>query len=159
MRKSPLKLTQKVCKKCGNTTFLWANGMCKNCHQAKKQPTAKKQSVKQEAIARLDKELRAAIIGNKIEAECYTCGNKVPIPQIQVGHFVSRSVLNLRWYTDNVRLQCFDCNIGLHGNLVVFEKKLRMEIGDEAVDRMLSIAKAPPRITTDFIMSITIQPL
>lgn len=46
---------------------------------------------------------------------CYTCGKKLPIKQMQNGHFISRGYLVTRWNENNCRPQCLteESNVSL----------------------------------------------
>jgi len=60
--------------------------------------------------------------------KCYTCGKAVESLRfpIQTGHFITSSTcsVEVRYSLDNLRPQCFHCNINLSGNWVAFEKHL-----------------------------------
>lgn len=59
---------------------------------------------------------------------CFTCGKRLPWRETQVGHFKSRGHLGLRWDLDNVKPQCFNCNVTLGGNLEEYAKRLGEEM-------------------------------
>ena len=67
---------------------------------------------------------------------CYTCGKKLPIKQMQNGHFISRGYLITRWNENNCRPQCAGCNIFGGGKPLDFEDHLKEELGDELVEEM-----------------------
>ena len=53
--------------------------------------------------------------------ECFTCGEKKPVKQMQAGHFIPRHYLAVRWDEKaNVKPQCFRCNVMLRGNYPYF---------------------------------------
>lgn len=56
---------------------------------------------------------------------CFTCGGYGD----QAGHYIRRGVDATRFDEDNIRLQCFSCNVEKFGNLEVFRKRLIEEIG------------------------------
>ena len=71
--------------------------------------------------------------------ECYTCGQQNLVgSNLQLGHFIPKSVCGayLKYSMDNLRLQCFRCNINLSGNGSVFYRKLVEREGQELVDRL-----------------------
>lgn len=49
---------------------------------------------------------------------------------MQAGHYISRSVLSLRWDERNVNCQCMPCNIWKHGALDVYALNLQLKYGD-----------------------------
>jgi len=91
---------------------------------------------KAESVTNLKKKLDAIFslyIRQKYEVdglvECYTCGVKKPVSQMQNGHFWSRSHLSVRWDEDNCRPQCSGCNVFKHGNYIVYTQKMMEELG------------------------------
>jgi hypothetical protein len=56
--------------------------------------------------------------------ECYTCGKKSPIKEIDCGHYVSRTCGNLRYDIRNVRPQCKWCNRFCEGKKDEFSLRL-----------------------------------
>lgn len=65
--------------------------------------------------------------------QCYTCPKKAPIKSMQNGHYVSRSVRKLRWEPDNMRPQCYGCNIMNGGQPITFRENLLKELGEPYV--------------------------
>jgi hypothetical protein len=65
---------------------------------------------------------------------CYTCGTHVDVPH--TGHFIPSSICSteMRYDLDNLRLQCFRCNIHLSGNWVAYEAHLIVEKGRKFPD-------------------------
>ena len=61
---------------------------------------------------------------------CYTCGQKCEAPH--TGHFISSSVCSvaMRYSLDNLRPQCYRCNIHLSGNWIAFENRLLSQFGE-----------------------------
>jgi hypothetical protein len=59
--------------------------------------------------------------------ECYTCGKKFPIKEIDCGHYVSRTCGNLRYDIRNVRPQCKWCNRFCEGKKDEFSLRLEAE--------------------------------
>ena len=48
----------------------------------------------------------------------------------QLGHFLSRGAYpGLTFHSDNSRVQCYRCNVHLHGNVIEFRERLINEIG------------------------------
>jgi hypothetical protein len=67
---------------------------------------------------------------------CYTCGVECDAPH--TGHFISSSVCSaeLRYSLDNLRPQCYRCNIHLSGNWIAYEQKLEKENDKEWVEAL-----------------------
>lgn len=68
---------------------------------------------------------------------CFTCGRKCEGQGSHAGHFEPKSVGGLALYfnEDNVRCQCFNCNINLSGNQYIFGEKL----GKKMVKKLYSL--------------------
>jgi hypothetical protein len=69
---------------------------------------------------------------------CYTCDKQVESSNRQLGHFIPNSVGGalLRYNLDNLRIQCYYCNINLGGNGSEFYKRLLSEKGQEYIDNL-----------------------
>lgn len=83
-----------------------------------------------DTVGKLKKELWQLcrqIIINKHGSDCYTCtARSLTGSNRHVGHFISSSVCSaaLRYDLDNLRPQCYRCNIHLSGNWLAFEAHL-----------------------------------
>jgi len=65
--------------------------------------------------------VRLAAMGKDHKCDCYTCDVRKDWQKMQAGHFISRKQLSLRWdTTNNIRVQCNQCNVNLHGTLKVY---------------------------------------
>lgn len=80
---------------------------------------------------------------------CYTCDKPLIFKQAQVGHWVEGHANSTYINEDYVRPQCFYCNIQLGGNQGEFRDRLRKELGDKIVDKLLLEAKSTKDITVD----------
>lgn len=101
----------------------------------KKAPRKRVKAKKKPTITQLKKKLWEEcrrITGERYPNECYSCyrqglekGNR------QLGHFIPSSVcsVELRYHLDNLRWQCYHCNINLSGNWIEYEKHLNKEKG------------------------------
>lgn len=78
---------------------------------------------------------------------CYTCSVRLPIQDLQCGHFIPRRYLNTRWNELNCWPQCNTCNVEKHGNLKVYEKRLVMNYSQAAVDGLWELARANIKIS------------
>jgi hypothetical protein len=71
--------------------------------------------------------------------DCFTCGNRLDIPaKAQTGHFIPSSVCSteMRYNLNNLRIQCYRCNINLSGNWIEYEKNLRKEMGKDFPEKL-----------------------
>jgi hypothetical protein len=70
---------------------------------------------------------------------CYTCGKllKLNTADTQLGHFLSRGAYpGLTFHPNNSRVQCFRCNVWLHGATIEFRERLINEIGLVEVEKL-----------------------
>jgi DNA-directed RNA polymerase subunit N (RpoN/RPB10) len=72
---------------------------------------------------------------------CFTCGRPIEGSNKQLGHFIPNSVGGalLRYNLDNLRFQCYYCNINLGGNGSEFYRKLVEEKGQQFVDDLFKL--------------------
>lgn len=73
---------------------------------------------------------------------CFTCGSIIDEPaKAQTGHCIPSATggVQLRYNLDNLRVQDYRCNINLGGNGAIYITRLRLEIGDERVDKLLEL--------------------
>lgn len=86
-----------------------------------------------DSIGKLKKQLWQlcrAIIISKYGSHCYTCPARELVGSNRhVGHFISSSVCSteLRYSLDNLRPQCYACNIHRSGNWPAFEAHLKAD--------------------------------
>ncbi len=59
--------------------------------------------------------------------KCYTCSKKLPISQIQNGHYIHRIDKATRWMPENCRPQCGICNSKHNDDPSIFRDKLEAE--------------------------------
>jgi hypothetical protein len=72
---------------------------------------------------------------------CFTCDKEISGSGCQTGHFIPSSVGGalLRYNLDNLRLQCYYCNINLGGRGSEFYRRLVIEKGQPYVDALFEI--------------------
>lgn len=72
---------------------------------------------------------------------CFTCGRSVEGSGKQLGHFIPSSVggASLRYNLDQLRWQCYNCNINKSGNWPAFYENLVNEIGQGKVDILIAL--------------------
>ncbi len=101
--------------------------------------TKKLAKVRKDTVGKLKLKLwalcRAIIIqryANPVTGEntCYSC-NTFPLvgSNRHLGHFIPSSVCSaeMRYSLDNLRVQCYRCNIHLSGNWIAYEAHLRLD--------------------------------
>jgi hypothetical protein len=76
---------------------------------------------------------------------CFTCGRQAHGSGYHAGHFIAKAVggITLYFHEENVRGQCYNCNINLGGNSYVFGTKL----GNDIVQELYTLKQ---QITKDF---------
>ena|SRR3990172_9878946 len=79
------------------------------------------------------------IIGKRYPSVCFTCGRAVEGSGKQLGHFIPSSVggAGLRYNLDQLRWQCYNCNINKSGNWPAFLENLTKELGKDKVDALI----------------------
>lgn len=76
---------------------------------------------------------------------CFTCGRKAEGHGLHAGHFIPKSIggLALYFHEENVRAQCYNCNINLGGN----QYEYGIRLGEEKV---AELKKLQQQITKDY---------
>ena len=85
---------------------------------------------------------------------CFTCGRKYEVKKIQAGHFMSRRHYSTRWDEDNVRPQCYGCNIGNQGRAYEFGLNLNNEQEGKADELLIRSRELVKFSTGDIEMLI-----
>lgn len=93
---------------------------------------------------------------------CYTCGYRAfwkrnrrgGKSKIQNGHFIPRTKMVTRWDPINNHPQCVKCNEQLDGNLEVYEKALRAEYGDDAINDLIKRGSKPVTLDLDYLREL-----
>lgn len=77
----------------------------------------------------------------KYPSVCFTCGKPVEGMNKQLGHFIPSSVggAALRFNLDNLRWQCYHCNINCGGNGAIFYRRMVETEGKKFVDKLFNI--------------------
>ena len=90
--------------------------------------------------------------------KCYTCGKDLQpnTTDCQLGHFLPRGAYpGLTFNRDNVRLQCYRCNIFLHGNVFEFRERLAAEIGEQRLLELEAMRHEPVKLgRSDYLRMI-----
>lgn len=71
--------------------------------------------------------IRLKYAGERGNTPCYTCGFVKHWTLQEAGHYIKRGHLYLRWDERNVKVQCFDCNQVLYGNMAEYTQRLEKE--------------------------------
>jgi hypothetical protein len=68
--------------------------------------------------------------------QCYTCGKRKPLKEMQAGHGFSGRGNAILYEEDIIRPQCFACNCLNSGKLDIFTYKLRTELGNKRFEEL-----------------------
>lgn len=71
--------------------------------------------------------------------KCYTCDRPLELNTsgTHAGHWLPKGGYPFHYFNENnVRPQCYHCNINLSGNSEVFRRRLADEIGEQTLDEM-----------------------
>ena len=69
---------------------------------------------------------------------CPLCGARVHWTKAQNMHFIKRSVYKYRWDEKNCHAGCMRCNVILHGNYIVYTRRMQRKYGEILVDEMIN---------------------
>ena len=111
----------------------------------KEQPNAKKLSV-----SKLKKKLWALFseyirkrdglktTGSTMWGHCITCGKRYHYKMLQAGHFIAGRGLGILFDEQATNAQCYNCNINLKGNTLVYRRKI-IELHGQGADEALEL--------------------
>lgn len=85
--------------------------------------------------------------------QCYTCNYLNHWKKMQCGHYIPRFFKYTRWELDNLRVQCYMCNMRLGGVPHIFRENLVEELGDVRVQQMEASAKPLFREKDEWILN------
>jgi hypothetical protein len=101
-----------------------------------------KRTPRQKLIDKLDDLVRDRLKEEYPEI-CVTCGRRIgwfhPINNnhgLQVGHYISRDIKQLRWHPKNVHPQCAGCNWEHNSNPIPYTKFMLETYGQEILDEL-----------------------
>lgn len=69
---------------------------------------------------------------------CPLCGVRVHWIKAQNMHFITRSVYKYRRDEKNCHAGCMRCNVILHGNYIVYTRRMQRKYGEILVDEMIN---------------------
>lgn len=130
---SSIKQKKKLCVVCLTPQLLFSKGKCKRCWEITRSKSVNKlvgddlSGLIEDADAIFSKYVRMSAADEYGDAFCYTCGCVKRWQEQQCGHYISRSNYHLRWDLRNTKVQCWDCNVGKHGNLGAYTERLEYE--------------------------------
>jgi len=93
------------------------------------------------ADARWSLKVRTGAADKNGMVKCFTCDYVAPIKKMQCGHYISRAYKYTRWDPDNMRPQCYGCNVLARGKAHLFRENLVNEIGEDRVKALEARAK------------------
>lgn len=106
-----------------------------------------KKSERQKTIDKLDDLVRKRL-KEECPKYCVTCGKAIDWfhPQnnpfgLQVGHYISRDIKQLRWHSKNVHPQCSSCNWEHNKNPVPYTQFMLKTYGQEVLDELNEIRR------------------
>ena len=97
-------------------------------------------SLKRKTDIAFSKYIRTQDIDRNGEAECVTCGARLPWQRIQCGHFVSRVHLSTRFMVDplpNAFPQCMACNVWRRGAGAEMAAYIERTFGHGSIEKIL----------------------
>lgn len=135
---STITRKKKPCKRCGQPSFIFSKGRCQQCSTIEDTLAREERMVESEdglpqLIADLDalvsRYVRRKAADKDGYCECYTCNRKLPVSQMQAGHYIPRGNQLLRFDIDrNLRPQCPECNCINYGKIAEYGKRLELEM-------------------------------
>ena len=90
---------------------------------------------------------RLSVADNDWYITCPLCWARVHRKQAQNMHFITRSVYKYRRNEKNCHAGCMRCNVILHGNYIVYTRRMQRKYGEILVDEMIN-DKQIMKITT-----------
>ena len=119
----------------------------KQLQTEQKRPIARKRTLIQlrnELDKVFSRYIRAKYADRNGRVKCFTCESELMVGDAQAGHFASRRHMATRWDEDNVRVQCYRCNITDQGRQWRFGQALDREQPGRAAEVMARAeARAP----------------
>lgn len=131
-------ISKKKLLKCGCYDYNFSKGRCKahatiestNARIAEYDATLEDESISnliEDLDAVFSKYIRRKHADQNGLVQCFTCPVKLPIAEIQNGHFIHRTDLATRFLEDNCRPQCPNCNRIHNEDSSIFAIKLEQQ--------------------------------
>lgn len=131
-------MSRAICPSCGLLVSIGKSSVeCPECgHRVSTRSIIKtKTAMKSRAWQQFSKYIRLrdciATTGGTSEGVCYTCGKTFPIESLQAGHMVSGRTNSVLFDEDNVRIQCYSCNVARSGMQGVFVIRRLRELAEQ----------------------------
>lgn len=164
MRNSTIISKKKKCVTCGRLEYIFSKGNCKSCTTIKStQRRVEKyeaeiedeslQNLIEDADQILSLYIRHLYADNKGICTCYTCGVRLPISQMQNGHYIHRTDMGTRFLTDNCRPQCPPCNSKHNDDPEPYRTKLEQE-RKGITEHLLELSRQVVKPTRDELKSL-----
>lgn len=129
---------KKICKTCRKSKYIFSDGNCKECSivvSTNKRVAEYDASLECESVNNLiddldavfSKYIRKSNADKDGLVQCFTCPIKLPVSEIQNGHFIHRTDLATRFLEDNCKPQCPNCNRIHNEDSSIFANKLEQE--------------------------------
>lgn len=114
-------------------------------HRPKRPKLRSVSSLKTDVWEACKQAVRRAYVNSDGSWRCFTCDRRITHPRdAHTGHFIASSIggATLRYNLDNLRIQCYNCNINLGGNGAEFYQRLVKEVGQAKVDELFALKNA-----------------
>ena len=85
--------------------------------------------------------------GTLSRGKCITCGKEYEISQLQAGHFIAGRSNSVLFDEKGVFAQCYACNVGLHGNILEYRRKIIEMYGPCSDEKMEADSKLTRKFT------------
>ena len=69
---------------------------------------------------------------------CCTCNHVVDYKKSQAGHFIPGRGGAILFLENNVHLQCYSCNVCMHGNMIEYLEFMKKKFGDRKVAELIN---------------------
>jgi hypothetical protein len=135
---STLRVKEKLCVSCGKPCIWFSKKRCTTCARNESAMAQdEKETMAEDGLPELIDDLDRLVaqyvklkyIGKDGLIQCYTCSSRLPVKEIDCGHYISRSCMYLRFdYARNLRCQCHTCNRSKYGKAAVFAQNLEKEL-------------------------------
>ena len=99
-------------------------------------------STRSQLIKKLDQVfsvyIRLVVADKEWYITCPLCWARVRWTKAHNMHFIKRSVYKYRWDEKNCHAGCMRCNVILHGNYIVYTRRMQRKYGEILVDEMIN---------------------
>jgi hypothetical protein len=130
---STIKVKEKICVSCGKPCYWFSKKRCQSCAKIEDVRDAEEKEAVEDLGSLIDelddifsRYIRMRSAGPNDISECYTCEIKSRWQELDLGHYVSRKCMFLRWDERNCKPQCQHCNRVKYGNLALFGQRLEL---------------------------------